>query len=508
MNYDKKNFIQLDGNLFQEVQSKRIFQDSKTFVDSIPKYHPDKIIEKFRFEKEKSSFDLKKFVKENFVLPSENEVMLELPSKRSMSEHIELLWEYLKRKQVTDNNEYSTLIPLKNDYIIPGGRFREVYYWDSYFTMLGLLCGGHTDTVENMLNNFAYLIELFGFIPNGNRVYYLTRSQPPLYSSMLTLTSKYLKDKKWIVKYLKVLEKEYTYWMSFSGNEISEDDSSKHVVFIDDKKLNRYFDLDDVPREESYFEDYSNFNETSDELKKDFYKNIRAGAESGWDFSSRWFDDENSLSTIRAADILPVDLNCILCNTELTLSNIYSMTGDEAKSKKYKELYWTRRELINKLFWNQEENFFFDYNFRTKKQSGVISTAGCYPLFFKIAEKKYAEKTAQTVEKYLLKDGGILTTVNKTGQQWDSPNGWPPLQWIAIKGLRNYGFNELADKIKNRWLKLNEKVFNETGKMFEKYNVENVNLSGGGGEYPLQDGFGWTNGVALALLNDLDLINF
>ena len=104
----------------------------------------------------------------------------------------------------------------------------------------------------------------------------------------------------------------------------------------------------------------------------------------------------------------------------------------------------------------------------------------------------------------MLKPGGLVTTLNETGQQWDAPNGWPPLQWIAIKGLREYSINSLADIIKDRWLTLNKNVYKRTGKMLEKYNVEDTTLFGGGGEYPLQDGFGWTNGVATALINNYD----
>ncbi|MEJ2196528.1 MAG: trehalase family glycosidase, partial [Ignavibacteriaceae bacterium] len=117
-----------------------------------------------------------------------------------------------------------------------------------------------------------------------------------------------------------------------------------------------------------------------------------------------------------------------------------------------------------------------------------------------------ASGVAKNIKKLFLKNGGLISTSNHTGQQWDAPNGWAPLQWMAIIGLRNYGFNDLADDIKSRWLLLNENVFNRTGKMFEKYNVEDISLHAGGGEYDLQDGFGWTNGIASALKQDFDLL--
>jgi len=504
MKYDKKNYIQLHGDLFQEVQGKGVFQDSKTFVDSIPKNNPEIVLEKFFFERRKASFNLKEFVLDNFILPEEKQVELNLPKNRSMSEHLQLLWEYLKRGPSSETSGYSSLIPLKHEYIIPGGRFREVYYWDSYFTMLGLVTSGEIGMVENMINNFAFLIEQFGFIPNGNRVYYLTRSQPPFYSLMLKLLSKYKKEKNWITNYLTVLEKEYSYWMQHSENKLSENRVDKHVVLIKGNKLNRHYDSDNIPREESYSEDVLTYSGASEELKKTIYQNIRSAAETGWDFSSRWFSDFKTLSTVYVEEIAQIDLNCLLCHLEETLSEIYSLSGNEIKSAEYRNLYNTRRSLINEIFWNIEEEFYFDYNFVSNEHIKVYSAAALYPLFLNIAEKEIAEKVSRNVEKYLLRDGGIVTSTNNTGQQWDSPNGWPPLQWVAIKGLRNYGLHELADKIKTRWHKLNERVFMETGKMFEKYNVENPNIHSGGGEYPLQDGFGWTNGVALALLRDLD----
>ena len=161
-----------------------------------------------------------------------------------------------------------------------------------------------------------------------------------------------------------------------------------------------------------------------------------------------------------------------------------------------------RFEFIQQKCWNEKENFFCDFDFKLNKTTDVISLAGVFPLFFQIATEHQAKKVAERIEKDFLKNGGLITSLYTTGQQWDSPNGWAPLQWIAYKGLKNYGFDELADEIKNKWLNLNKKVFEATGKMMEKYNVCDTELLGGGGEYPNQDGFGWTNGVYLKMLNE------
>jgi alpha,alpha-trehalase len=154
--------------------------------------------------------------------------------------------------------------------------------------------------------------------------------------------------------------------------------------------------------------------------------------------------------------------------------------------------------------WSDEDGFFVDYNFHKQQHTGRITLAGVFPLYAKIATTKQAAAVAKRIEKDFLKDGGLITTLDETGQQWDSPNGWAPLQWIAIEGLRNYGHYQLADTIKKRWMATNVGVFNEKAKMVEKYDVVNPGQLGGGGEYPLQDGFGWTNGVLAALLSEDD----
>ena len=170
MEYDTSKFIQISGRLFNEVQQKRIFPDSKTFVDSIPKYDPNEILSEYLKTKTSTGYDLLKFIKSNFVLPEDDEKKIDLPDDRDMQTHINLIWDYLKRESSSQQSKYSTLIPLPHQFIIPGGRFREVYYWDSYFTMHGLLNETNIGIAENIINNFKYLIDEIGYIPNGNRL--------------------------------------------------------------------------------------------------------------------------------------------------------------------------------------------------------------------------------------------------------------------------------------------------------------------------------------------------
>ncbi|HEX8315389.1 MAG TPA: trehalase family glycosidase, partial [Flavisolibacter sp.] len=227
------------------------------------------------------------------------------------------------------------------------------------------------------------------------------------------------------------------------------------------------------------------------------YTHLRAGAESGWDFSSRWFDDTLHLNTIETTNTIPVDLNSLLYKYETILSHAAKASGKESLSKANAAKAEKRKQALLKYCWDEEAEYFFDYDFKEKKVTGKWSLAGVMPLFCDAATTDQAEAVKNRISQKFLRDGGVVTTLYKTGQQWDSPNGWAPLQFVTVKGLMNYGHHSLARTIGERWMGMNEKVFKATGKMMEKYNVEDMSLQSGGGEYPNQDGFGWTNGVYL-----------
>ncbi len=508
----KSNYIQLSGDLFHDIQLSGIFNDSKTFVDALPLRKPEFIKNLYDSVKHSTDFNLGQFVHANFAIPDVKDTV-EVEKSKSMDAHIEVLWDHLVR-QPHNVNVNSTLIPLKYPYIVPGGRFREIYYWDSFFTILGLLADGKITIAENMVYNFAYLLDKYKMIPNGNRVYYLTRSQPPFFTLMVDAICRYKKDYSWGLQFLDNLEEEYSFWMNGMKRIKGDEQTSERVVLIKPQRfsqnpedsgiLNRYYDFDNVPREESYKSDYNHSLNINQNERSEFFRNLRAAAESGWDFSSRWFTDQKSINTIHTTDILPVDLNSLLYFLENRLAFFYQLKGEHDKSSIYEKKASARLKLINKIFWDDKEKFYIDYNWKTKAHTKVISLAGTYPLYFGIATPEYAKEAAEKIKLLFLKPGGLVTTLNNTGEQWDAPNGWAPLQWIAIKGLREYGLDSLADTIKKRWLSLNENVYKRTGKILEKYNVEDISLFGGGGEYPLQDGFGWTNGVAAALINNFD----
>ena len=241
--------------------------------------------------------------------------------------------------------------------------------------------------------------------------------------------------------------------------------------------------------------------EKTDRPADQLFSDMRAACESGWDFSARWLRDSNDLTTIYTTEILPVDLNCLLYFLEKTIAKAYDLKNATESKLIYTNLATTRKELILKYFWNEQTGFFHDFDFVKKEQTSALTLAGVFPLFFKIASPDQAEHCAQIIKKDFLKAGGLVTTPISSGQQWDAPNGWAPLQWVGIQGFRNYGFNELAGDCAKRWQKLNTDVYHRTGKLLEKYNVEDTSLLSGGGEYEVQDGFGWTNGVLLKLMS-------
>lgn len=483
-------------NLLHDVQMEEIFPDGKTFVDCVPKSPESEITEQYLSLKNEPGFDLHEFILGKYDLPAKIEINYTSNLQKTVDENIESLWEVLTRKPEAAKG---SLIALPFPYIVPGGRFGEIYYWDSYFTMLGLRVSGRHEMIENMVKNFAHLIDSFGYIPNGNRNYFLGRSQPPFFSLMVTLLDE-IKGSNISEIYLPMLEKEYDFWMRGAVMLNANNNKIQHTVLMPEGEiLNRYWDENDTPRPESYREDVE-LAIASKREPAEIYRHLRAGAESGWDYSCRWFSNTDSFASINTSDIVPVDLNCLLLHLEEKIAAAYLHAGDKVASNKFSELTEKRKTAIQKYCWNELEGFYFDFDLSTGKQKSVFSLAAAYPLFFKVASKAQAEKLAQVIEQRFLHEGGVISTLQNSGQQWDAPNGWAPLHWITIVGLENYGFTSLAETVAKRWIKLCTDVFSRTGKLMEKYNVVNTQLEAGGGEYPGQDGFGWTNGVLLALI--------
>lgn len=488
------------GDLFVDVMIAEIFSDDKTFADAIPKYPTTTIIENYQKQKKQADFDLKQFVDQHFTMPTAGASGFETDFSRTIDEHINALWPVLTRDP--DAQDPGTLVPLPEPYIVPGGRFGEIYYWDSYFTMLGLEVSGKVDMIEHMIDNFSYLIDTIGFIPNGNRTYFLTRSQPPFYAAMVNLFDAANPQASVLPDYMIYLEKEYAFWMDGLEEVPQPGQAAKHVVRMSDGSiLNRYYDRSKEPRAEMYQDDIE-LAESTERSKEQLYSDLRAACESGWDFSSRWLADPMDLATIRTTEIIPVDLNALMYNLEQTLAKGYLQAGEDEQAAVMSQKAEQRKAAILNYCWSEERQFFMDYHFTQNAVTDIPSLAGLYPLFFSLATEEQAASVAQMVQSNFLQFGGVVSTLETTGQQWDAPNGWAPLQFITVMGLKNYGHQELAAEIADRWVSLNKKVYQSTGKMVEKYNVMDEGLEAGGGEYPLQDGFGWTNGVLLRLMQE------
>lgn len=481
--------------LFEAVQRERIFKDSKTFVDCIPSGSMEELNQLYLTEKEKPGFDLSAFVHLHFTVPVPHSAQYAHNKQLSVTENIETLWNILSR---TPETAAGSLIALPFPYVVPGGRFGEIYYWDSYFTMLGLRVSGKITMIENMVRNFAWLIDQFGYIPNGNRTYFTGRSQPPFFALMVKLLAEE-KGENILATYLPQLLREHAFWMNRNSELTESMPAGLHLVRMPDGELlNRYWDDADLPRPESWKEDVELMEKHP---RPGLYRHIRAGAESGWDYSSRWFSDKQHLHSIHTCDIIPVDLNSLLYIQEKTIWEACRLSGDAQRCSIYQRLAEERIAAIRKYCWNETAGFYMDYDFTTQKHTGIFSLAGLYPSFAGFASKEETNRMAITLEKDFLKEGGLISTLHTTGEQWDAPNGWAPLHWISIQALEQYNHQDLATDIAKRWINMNIAVFKRSGKFMEKYNVTDTRLDAGGGEYEGQDGFGWTNGVLLALLS-------
>ena len=493
------------GSLFQAVQLSGVFPDSKTFVDARPLFPPSVIAARYDSARHAPGFDLQAFVARQFELPrpvGEGEVASGAARARTMEDHIRALWPILTR-QPDSADAQSSLIPLPHPYVVPGGRFREVYYWDSYFTMLGLVASGRTDLVRSMLDNFAYLVETIGHIPNGNRTYYLSRSQPPFFAAMVGLYAT-ATDTTQALRYLDALEAEHAFWMDGAERLAPGEAYARVVRLPDGSLLNRYWDDRAEPRPESYRPDYELAQALPGAQREAFYRNVRATAESGWDFSSRWMRDPKDLRTLETTQLVPVDLNSLLYHAEVTIAalrRVRGRTGDGAVAERFARAAESRRRALLTAAYDSTTGFFYDVRWRTgARVTDRPSIAAAAPLYFGIATPEQGRAVAARLERDFLKPGGFVPTLIASGQQWDAPNGWAPLEWLAIEGVRRYGRADLANRARDRWLALNRRTYQATGKMTEKYDVVDLHRRAGGGEYPTQDGFGWTNGVALALV--------
>ncbi|MFB4164218.1 trehalase family glycosidase [Alteribacillus sp. JSM 102045] len=360
------------------------------------------------------------------------------------------------------------LFYLPHPYVVPGGVFQQLFYWDSYFTLLGLKVSKLNRLAKGIVNNFLYEMRTFGIIPNSSEVAHLSRSQPPFLTSMIKEV--WDGNVEWLKYASRIAKLEYfNVWMN------------RETHYREEIGLNRYFDdLEKMLRieEEAYLH--------VDEMYIPFqFWQERTEAESGWDYTGR-FNKE-------CGHFLPVDLNVLLYQYEKDFSDFVHILGVSDEAQVWKERAQIRKELMNQYLWNDDYGLYFDFNFVWNRQYAYPTLATFFPLWAGAADQHQAEKVKNNIHLFL-QPGGMATSVNYTSFQWDYPNGWAPLQWIVIKGLRNYGHEEESKEIAKRWINLCTDQFIKKGKLYEKYNVADFNLNTTG-RYPLQEGFGWTNAI-------------
>jgi alpha,alpha-trehalase len=466
-----------------------IFPDSKTFADATPRRPDAAIMAAYARCACSDNAALRDFVRAHFDVPA---LPAPVPQPRqALATHIDTLWPQLTRTTPMVPAGSSALT-LPKPYVVPGGRFREMYYWDSYFSMLGLPIAGRQDLVEDMIADFGSLIDRFGHIPNGTRSYYLSRSQPPVFYLIQGLS----RDPRTLAARTRQLRAEHDYWMRGAATLKPGQQHARVVRLSDGTLLNRYWDDRDDPRDESYREDAELAAATPARDPRQLYRDLRAAAESGWDFSTRWLGDGRTLATIRTTRLVPVDLNSLMVGMERAIAANCTALKDRRCAADFGAQADRRAAAIRRHLWNGR--FFADYDLDTGRANAVATAAMAFPLFVRVASAEQASATAAALGP-LIGQGGLLTTATVSGQQWDAPNGWAPLQWVAITGLRGYGETARAERIKAGWLAGVEREYAASGKLLEKYDVAE-RRPGGGGEYPNQDGFGWTNGVTRALL--------
>ena len=389
---------------------------------------------------------------------------LQPPDVAAARDYISAHWHKLKRFHPKDDE---SLLGLPKPYLVPAYEeghefdFNELYYWDSYFMVQGLLDHRHQELVMGILEDLAFMFKRFKVIPNASRTYLTGRSQPPMLTTFIwDVFNTYDLSDKWLKEHMAVAEAEYqTVWMG------TVKPNARQVY----RGLSRYYDINLL--------------------------NDLAEAESGWDMTPRF--------NRRTLSFTPVDLNALLFKYETDLAKFYRHVGDIRSAAKWEVAAEHRKETMDELMWSNLRGLYYDYNYAKEKRGSVGSLAGFYPLWAGMVTKKQAEQMVKALRRFENRGGLATTDAQPLSQlvpgaiptQWAYPNGWAPLHFLIVKGLQRYGYQEDARRIAMKWLKTNLDWFNTHGVFLEKYNVVTPDKPPAKGLYPSQTGFGWTNSV-------------
>ncbi|CAF2131054.1 trehalase-like [Brassica rapa] len=513
---DPKFYIDLSLKLPHHLSTvEAAFNDLTSGSRDLPV--PVKKLEKFVHEYFDDAKDLVPHEPEDFVTdPFEFLLNVENDQVREWAREVHSLWKtlcYRVSDSVRESPDRHTLLPLPEPVIIPGSRFKEVYYWDSYWVIKGLMTSKMFTTAKGIVTNLMSLVETYGYALNGARAYYTNRSQPPLLSSMVYEIYNVTKDEELVRKAIPVLLKEYEFW-----------NSGKHKVVIrdasgNDHMLSRYYAMWNMPRPESYVFDQESASAFSSTLQKQrFLRDIATAAETGCDFSTRWMRDPPNFATMATTSVVPVDLNVFLLKMELDIAFMMGICGDKNGSERFVKASEARKKAFEAVFWNEKAGQWLDYwlssdgdepeTWKAENQNTNVFASNFAPIW--ISSFNSDENLVKKVVKALKNSGliapaGILTSLKNSGQQWDYPNGWAPQQEIIVTGLARTGVKEakeIAEEIARRWIRSSYSVYKTSGSIHEKLNVAEFGEYGGGGEYKPQTGFGWSNGVILAFLEE------
>lgn len=548
----------------------RTHLDSKTLVDRPLKVHPDVVVSAFAKLGDHPPEVLgMKFVKDFFHDSPNDDTsiishvphdfvdgappQLQMSASRVFAADLKSRWLQLCRRfRSTESEPRSSLIPLPHPFFVPGGRFRECYYWDTLWIVHGLIASDMLQSAVGVVRNLLHLVETLGFVPNGNRVYYLNRSQPPVLPEAVNAVLNALETRRqkieWLNEALPILEKEYDSFIECRQVQIAAGLTLPLSSF--NVKTSK-------PRPESYSEDIKTASEavlkrtnSSSSLSAEEYEDVKpiilsmnqkslsqvyqdiaSGAESGWDFSSRWVRHAHKgLTSIRTSKIVPACLNSVMLRDEKLLAEFHTQLAaacdvdqiDERdahlmRAQSYREAAQKRTMSMNQLMWSSEQNMWMDYDIGYGEQSRTVSVAGLMPLWACAWEgTNWTTQDAASFVKSLMNDsglvvdGGLACTNVSTEEQWDFPNMWTPLVDIAVTGLRNLeeafpgcGAADAAREIAMRTLRSIHAGWQRDGVMHEKYDAVSIDgRRGERGEYEPQEGFGWTNGVALKLMSE------
>ncbi|KAI8038466.1 uncharacterized protein LOC128254718 [Drosophila gunungcola] len=516
-----------EGPLLDAVQRSNMFPCCKHFVDMSCIFSPTQTMADYDMfchcrKNDGSVRFLQMFVEKHFNEPgSELEpwtppdwkaqpsflVKISDPEIKQFGSDVNTLWRQLGRRvkdEVKESPDQYSILYIPNPFIVSSSHCREYRYWDSFWIVRGLLqCGMH-QTARGMIDNFLALVQQYGFVPGCGRIYCTGRSNPPLLIMMVKAYVEVTKDEKYALNSLPLLETEYETFIS------------KHSIQVRGRTMYQYRDLSAGPRPEAYREDLRSVATIRDPLDREvLYTELKSAAESGMDFSSRWFvtadgSNQGSLADTKTSAIVPVELNAIVFRSGKILAEFNRKAGNTKKADEYQDRACGLVKAIRDNLWNDRAGIWLDYDVANNRPRNYFCCTNFAPLWARAYPLVDSDKVSKGVMQYIRTNnldeqyGGVPHTLNKeAGQKWDYPNVFPPMMFLVIEGLDNLGTpasKAMSKRWAHRWVKSNYAAYKYENFMFEKYYCEEFGSSGGASPENTPVGYGWSNGVVIEFL--------